>query len=231
MTILDKRNLPDEVLARLAAHEDLATDVLVVQRGRLTEARAFARTDEMRLDENGNPEFEGYATTYDHTYRVGGTYGWDETIVGGACTKSVAERDDTRLLLNHDGVPMARVNKRVNTLTLKSDDTGLFCSSTLDAASPLVQTVASAMRRGDLDEMSFAFKVIRQEWNNDYTVRRIIEVQLFDVSIVTYPANEATVAALRSLGVAPGPAKNEPVASRSLALALAEDDQLILRRR
>jgi hypothetical protein len=50
------------------------------------------------------------------------------------------------------------------------------------------------MERGDLDEMSFAFRVTRQEWNEDYTERWINEVNLSkgDVSIVNYGANPHT---------------------------------------
>jgi hypothetical protein len=50
------------------------------------------------------------------------------------------------------------------------------------------------MERGDLDEMSFAFRVTRQEWNDAYTERWINEVNLNkgDVSIVNYGANPHT---------------------------------------
>ncbi|MBM4225245.1 MAG: hypothetical protein FJ167_10780, partial [Gammaproteobacteria bacterium] len=48
--------------------------------------------------------------------------------------------------------------------------------------------------RGDVDQMSFAFRVIRQKWNMDRTERTLNEVSLADgdVSIVTYPAYTAT---------------------------------------
>jgi hypothetical protein len=49
--------------------------------------------------------------------------------------------------------------------------------------------------------MSFAFRVLRQEWSDDYTVRRIKEVALYDASVVTYPASEATVVQMNSLPV------------------------------
>lgn len=229
MPELDLRNLPAPVLARLAAAEvDMrGAHLEVVQRGRTLEARSFSQ-GELRLDDQGNPVLDGYATVYDYPYDVAGgaPYGWAETIVGGACTKSVAERDDVRLLLNHDGVPLGRT--RSKTLTLVSDDVGLACNSTLDAVSPLVQTIRSAMDRGDLDEMSFAFRVLRQEWNGDYTERRILEVKLFDVSVVTYPANPATVVQLRSANPDDLPA---PAAGMSLSLAEAQRYQLALRAR
>lgn len=186
--------LPDVVAARLGG--DMSS-LSVVQRGRTVEARRFA-APEVRADEDGGVSMSGYATVYGFPYDVAGgpeRGGWSEVIVEGACAKSVVERDDVRLLVNHEGLPLARTAAK--TLTLASDAVGLRCDASLDRSSPLVASVLSAMERGDLDEMSFAFRAIRQEWDADYLVRRIIEVQLFDVSLVTYPANPATVAQVR----------------------------------
>ncbi len=186
--------LPDVVTARLGG--DMSS-LSVVQRGRTVEARRFA-VPEVRADEDGGVSMSGYATVYGFPYDVAGgpeRGGWSEVIVEGACAKSVVERDDVRLLVNHEGLPLARTAAK--TLTLASDAVGLRCDASLDRSSPLVASVLSAMDRGDLDEMSFAFRVIRQEWDADYLERRITEVQLFDVSLVTYPANPATVAQVR----------------------------------
>ena len=54
------------------------------------------------------------------------------------------------------------------------------------------------MRRGDLSQMSFAFQTVKDSWNSDRSIRDLKEVRLFDVSVVTYPAYEETVAELRS---------------------------------
>ncbi len=219
MKPLDLRNLPPQVLARIDEHLGPRPDdaphrrgLDTVQRGRLLEARSHKV--ELRRTDDGDPILDGYATVYEHAYDVAGgaPYGWAETIAEGACTKSVMERDDVRLLFDHDGIPLARTRSR--TLELTSDDIGLHATTPtgLDMKSPLVQSIASAMERGDLDEMSFAFQVLRQEWNEDYTERRILEVKLFDVAVVTYPANPATVAQLRS----------EPPATRGVSLAFAQ---------
>jgi phage head maturation protease len=58
------------------------------------------------------------------------------------------------------------------------------------------------MMRGDLNQMSFAFTILRDEWkyDSDKDERTILEVkQLYDVSLVTYPFYSETSAALRSL--------------------------------
>jgi HK97 family phage prohead protease len=137
----------------------------------------------------------GYASVVEHSYEVYGgpeRGGWNETIARDAFAKTLAEKPDVAFLINHDGIPLAR--SRSGTLTLSADNTGLASEAEIDAESPLGQTLRSAMKRGDLDQMSFGFRVTRQEWNEEYTERRITEVSLDhgDVSIVTYPANPAT---------------------------------------
>ncbi len=191
----DKRNLPQAVVDRLAEH-DVAYGI-VDRAGRAVEHVCF--TPEVREDKETNTvTFLGYATRYDFPYDVGGgpeQYGWRETMTNGSCTRSVEEQDDVRLLLNHDGLPLART--RAGTLTLESDGMGLRCEASLDMDSPTARSVVSAMRRGDLSDMSMGFRVLRDEWNQDYTERSISEVRLFDVSVVSFPANPAAVAMIR----------------------------------
>lgn len=212
--LTDYRNIPEQLRSRLADHgvnlDDPTPGLDLQVRSGLWEARRF-NTVELRRDDDGNPIFEGYATVYDVGYDVfgGPPYGWVETISAGACDKSVRERDDVRLLVNHDsmtsfGVALARTKSR--TLELESDKIGLRTHAPLDPANPVVVALASAMERGDVDEMSFAFRAIRQEWNDNYTERWVKEVQLVDVAAVTYPANPAATAQLRDTA----PADVEP---------------------
>lgn len=209
----DLRNLPAPVLERLA---DSADDIAVRLRGgRVAEGVRFQ--PELRFDGDGNPILEGYATVWEHAYDVAGgaPHGWAETIARNAADESLRSRDDVRLLINHDGITLAR--SRSNTLDLRADDSGLYVKATLDGKSPTVSSLVSAMRRGDMDEMSFAFKATRQEWNKDYTERRITELKLYDVSVVTYPANPATVVQLRSDTPRPNLAQLEAILGRQLS--------------
>jgi hypothetical protein len=77
----------------------------------------------------------------------------------------------------------------------------MMVDARLDPSSPYAQSARSAIVRKDADQMSFAFRVLRQQWNDDYTERRIKEVQLFDASIVTYPASEATVVQMNDAAI------------------------------
>lgn len=228
----DRRRLPDQVLARLResygeqAVAERHSGFDIDYRGRVLEHRATRRV-ELRRDDDGNPVIHGYATVYDAPYDLfgGPDYGgFVESIAAGATAKSVREQDDVFLFFDHTGLPLART--AAGTLTLASDKVGLFNEAYPDPGSPWSMEVLSRLERGELDAMSFAFEVIRQSWNRDYTERRIEEVKLFDVSVVSFPANPATVAAAR--GTDPDPSSAPTGRGMSLALARAQRDRLTI---
>lgn len=165
-------------------------------------AREFRRfgvsTIEVRAkDDTTEIDIEGYASVTGEPYAVTDAMGeYQETVEPGAFTKTLADKDDVRLLFNHEGLPLARTKS--STLALTEDKTGLKVEATLDTRSVTSNDLLVAVERGDVDEMSFAFKVVRQEWNDDYSERWIKEVKLFDVSAVTYPANPDTSIKLRA---------------------------------
>lgn len=222
------RGFPSQVAARLDNLESMCTR----HRGVLSEARAISRKVEVREVTADSARVVGYATVYGWPYDVAGgpPHGFRETIAHGAAKRSIKNHasradvgddvDDVRLLVNHEGGPLARTKS--GTLILVSDDTGLFVDATLDLRSTDARNAMVAMERGDLDEMSFAFQVLDQEWNTDYTERLIREVKLFDVSLVTYPANPAASAYL-------GRREKTPARGMSFALARAEAEALSLR--
>ena len=192
-------SLPQEVLDRLGDTSKM-TDVRLTKRGKVdVEVRTLAQAPTLVTADDASWNLRGYATVYDVGYPIAGgpdAGGWTEIIERGATAKSINDGADTRLLFDHDGIPLARTSS--GTMRLLSDDLGMMVDADLDPASPYAQSVRSAVLRGDADQMSFAFRVTRQEWNEDYTERRIKEVQLFDASVVTYPASEATVVQMNS---------------------------------
>jgi HK97 family phage prohead protease len=157
----------------------------------------------MDTPSDGPLSFSGYASTTGTAYQVNDFLGsYQETIERGAFDKTLAEGDDVRLLINHEGLPLARYTGRGisngDTMSLSTDASGLLVDAALDRNDPDVQRIEPKMRRGDLSQMSIGFQVTRQDWSKDYTERTIREVKLFDVSVVTYPANPATSAQVRS---------------------------------
>lgn len=145
--------------------------------------------------------FRGYASVTESPYEIEDMFGpYTEVIRAGAFAKTLSDGADVPFKVNHAGLTLARTKS--GTMRLAEDSTGLHVEADLDPASPDVQSLRSAMNRGDVDEMSFAFRVIRQQWSPDYDQRDITEVSLHkgDVSVVNYGANPATTGAtLRGL--------------------------------
>lgn len=138
---------------------------------------------------------EGYASTFNQPYDMGV---YTETVSPGAFRKTLQEKPDVRFLLNHDGLPLARTTS--GTLELAEDSTGLHMRASLDPSDPDVARIVPKMQRGDLTQMSFAFRTIKDEWSNDYSTRTMRELSLRDgdVSLVTYPANPNATAKMRA---------------------------------
>lgn len=177
--------------------------------------RSLAFTNlEMRA-EDGN-RLVGYAAVFDSPSEP---MPFTEFVRRGAFTKTLNDGADVRLLVDHEGVPLART--RSGTLTLTEDERGLLVEADLDPMNPDAQRVISAMRRGDLSQMSFAFRTIKDSWSADRSIRELREVQLYDVSVVTFPAYEETMAELRSAQESVTVASVVPVRLRSQQIAIA----------
>tara|TARA_R100000655_G_scaffold42309_1_gene78263 strand:- start:666 stop:1604 length:939 start_codon:yes stop_codon:yes gene_type:complete len=181
-----------------------------------TELRTFSVSNvEQKDDEDGLIAFAGYASVFDYSYPVNdmrGTY--LENVARGAFAKTLQERDDVKLLVNHEGIPLARTKS--NTLNLFEDERGLRVEARLDPNNPKVAEVASAMKRDDLNEMSFAFQAIKDEFNEAGDERTIREAKLYDVSVVTTPASDATVAKIRGVDL--------PALQKALAEARSDEN-------
>jgi HK97 family phage prohead protease len=193
--------LPEAVVDRLSDEQRTKlTDERTTRKGKVgVEVRVLAQAPTITAESDASFNLRGYATVYDVAYPIAGgpeAGGWMEIVERGATAKSIKDGADVRLLYDHGGIALARTAS--GTMRLISDDMGMVVDADLDPESPYAQSVRSAVTRGDVDQMSFAFRVTRQSWNEDYTERRIKEVQLFDASLVTYPASEATVAQMNA---------------------------------
>ncbi len=153
---------------------------------------------ELRDISDGMVRFSGYASTTEQPYEIAD---FTETIARGAFRRTLAESPDVRLNINHGvggQLPIARTKN--GTLTLSEDARGLKVDADLDPSRSDVKDAVAALRRGDADEMSFAFRATQQEWDEGLENRLIREVTLHrgDVSIVTTGANPDTAAVIRS---------------------------------
>jgi HK97 family phage prohead protease len=169
---------------------------------------------ELRQDSNnGALTFRGVASTTDTPYDVygGAPYGWTETVASGAFKRTLANSADVVFLVNHEGMSLARTKS--GTMSLREDNRGLAVSANLDPNNSASRDLYSASKRGDVDEMSFAFRVVADEWTDaegnpasmmDGVNRRITEINLNkgDVSAVNYGANPTTSGGFREMQMA-----------------------------
>ena len=163
------------------------------------ETRSFAC--ELRIS-NGSkaPRIEGYAAVFDVLSEDLG--GFRELIKPGAFTKTIRE-SDVRALFNPDvNLILGRSKPGGNkpaTLTLEEDSHGL----SIGIDPPDTQTgrdLLESIRRGDVDQMSFGFEKMKDRWLKEarQQIRALLEVRLFDVSPVVFPAYQQTSVDVRT---------------------------------
>lgn len=160
-------------------------------------------TFEIRAEET---EAGGVITGRPIVYNSRADMGWfEEYIDPGAL--DVTDLTDVRFLVNHDfsKIPLARSRRNTpnSTMQLTTDTEGLAIRVNLDIENNTdAKNLYSAVKRGDITGMSFAFGVDKDEWSNlesDYPTRHIKSISsVVEVSAVTFPAYEATEINARS---------------------------------
>ncbi len=203
------------------------------------ESRVSTRSEfELREIPNGtggvNLRFTGFASVTDAEYEMEDIFGtFVESVAKGAFQKTLADGADCAFLVNHSGLTLARTRSgtlKLSEVTNKAESPikgicGLYSEAMLDPQNPHVIAIRSAVERGDLSEMSFAFRCTRDEWNKPDFDRRVIrEVSLAqgDVSLVNYGASPHTGGTVSLRQKHPGDGR---------FLHLADRDYLAARRR
>jgi HK97 family phage prohead protease len=150
------------------------------------ETREFTTTIELRAEGDGNT-FTGYAALFNSPSEP---LPFTEVIEPGAFKKTLASRNDIKMLWNHDsGAVLA--STRSGTLSLVEDERGLRVTATLPNTS-LGNDVRELVSKQIVDAMSFGFSVVRDTWSNDGGTRTLKAVRLIEVSLVAFPAYAAT---------------------------------------
>ena len=152
------------------------------------EVRAMATTD-------GSLKIGGYAATFGNEATG---LNFREVIAKGAFTRTLKSDNPVFLLINHDTESLPLASTQSGTMSLREDDTGLYMEATLDPKNPRAAELASALERGDVDKMSFAFTVAPDGDIRAEGLRTLTDLDLFEVSVVTWPAYDATSVGMRS---------------------------------
>jgi hypothetical protein len=137
-------------------------------------------------------KLEGHAAVFDTLSNP--LWGFREKIDPGAFAKTIKE-DDIRALFNHN--PAAVLGRNTaGTLKLSEDRDGLVFE--IDVAETQVgNDLLESVTRGDITDMSFQFEARKEEWEHaqaegELDIRTLVDVRLFDISPVTFPAYEGT---------------------------------------
>lgn len=160
------------------------------------EIRTFILKELRVTQEEDQPKISGYAAVFNVLSDDLG--GFREKVLPGAFEKSIRE-DDIRALWNHDPNYVLGRNT-AGTLKLEEDEHGLK----IEIDPPETQyarDLMASMKRGDVDQMSFGFYTISDNWHKeeDQVVRDLVKAKLFDVSPVTFPAYPQTVVHARDI--------------------------------
>jgi HK97 family phage prohead protease len=147
-------------------------------------------TIEVRESEGDEMILEGYASVFNQETDLGH---FREVIKPGAFDDVLD--NDVRALINHD--PNLVLGRTTNgTLELSVDERGLKYRVKLGNQT-YARDFYESVKRGDINQSSFAFTIDQQSWNEERTLRSVDKVRtLLDVSPVTYPAySQASVMA------------------------------------
>lgn len=162
---------------------------------KLPVVRNFGLMD-LRAVDDGN-YIEGHPAIYDQETIIGGWF--KEIIERGAFDN--CDFDDVLFSVNHDlrKIPLARSrrNNGNSTMQLQLDDKGLHIKANLDVDNNSeAKSLYSAIKRGDIDGMSFIFYVEDEKWeelDSELPTRRIQKVKkVIEVSAVNFPAYQGT---------------------------------------
>ncbi len=169
--------------------------------GDAKEIRSWPLAEVRVIGSDEGPSISGYAAVFNApSETLSDPFGstWIEHIKRGAFSKTLQERD-IRALVNHDPNYVLGRNKS-GTLELTENRKGLQVSIT-PPDTQWARDLLTSMKRGDVSQMSFAFSVVHDKWtegDNRIMSRELQEVQLYDVSVVTFPAYPQTSAVVRS---------------------------------
>lgn len=134
--------------------------------------------------------FEGYASLF-HREDLG-----HDVLLPGAFRDSLAKRGAAgiRMLFQHDA------NQPIGTWTrLHEDARGLFVRGRLATEVAKAREVHSLMRAGAIDGLSIGFRTVKGARDARTGVRRLEKVDLWEISVVTFPMlPDARVASVKA---------------------------------
>src|SRR5690625_3935554 len=149
------------------------------------------QTNELRTDDEVVERvIEGYFAVFNsETELFPGAF---EEIAPEAFNNTLS--NDIRVLINHDTAVVLGRNES-NTLELKVDSRGLWGSIKINENDNDAMNLYERVKRGDVDQCSLGFNILKEDtdYRDDGSIKWTIrEIDLHEVSIVTFPAYPET---------------------------------------
>ncbi|RBR70516.1 HK97 family phage prohead protease [Enterococcus sp. DIV0167] len=154
------------------------------------QTRSMATNFSTREETSGEKIIEGYFAVFNQETEL--WPGAFEEISPEAFNGSLS--NDIRALTNHETTLVLGRNKS-GTLKLSVDSRGLWGQITINENDSDALNLYERVKRGDVDQCSFGFNILNEEtdWKEDGTVKWLLkEIDLHEVSVVTFPAYENT---------------------------------------
>ncbi len=150
-----------------------------------------------RTDDKG-PVIAGYFAVFNSPYEL--FCGCIEKVAPGAFAECLEQ--DVRALIDHD-TRLVLGRTIAGTLTLREDEHGLYGEIRINEHDSDAMNLYARVQRGDVTQCSFGFDIISEEYEVSpdgqtctWTIRKVF---LYEVSVVTFPAYEATSVEARGL--------------------------------
>ncbi len=127
------------------------------------------------IDDNGS--FAGYASIFNITDSH------KDIIIRGAFQRTLAENNDVKLLWQH------QMNEPIGIITeLREDDKGLYVEGKLLLDVQRGKEAYSLLRSGAINGLSIGYTAVTFDYNEN-GIRVLSDVDLWEISLVTFPAN------------------------------------------
>ena len=148
-----------------------------------------------RSDDTG-PVIAGYFAVFNNPTEL--WPGCIEQIAPGAFASSLGL--DVRALIDHD-TRLVIGRTVAGTLTLREDETGLYGEIKINEHDSDAMNLYARVQRGDVSQCSFGFDIVAEDYvvspDGQTCTWTIREVKLYEVSVVTFPAYDATSVSAR----------------------------------
>lgn len=156
------------------------------------ETKTFDLPFEICSSDEGEGTFEGHASIFNKADEFG------DVILPGAFKKSLKSHPKKRVKMLREHNRSALIGAWTE---IKEDDKGLFVKGRLLMDIQAAAETFILMKEGILDSMSIGFRTVIDQFDSEKKVRNLIELKLFEISVVTFPAQlAALVTSVKQMG-------------------------------